>query len=105
MLRTFELHEYRPKKNSLLPHFVIAERKGTSGLFEGVTVDDEKRVWTNADDAAQLRSAIEKEHGLDLYVVKLHANGIVEEISWPKSDMMKLARAEKPIETPGAGTW
>lgn len=105
MLRTFELHEYRPKKSSILPHFVIAERNGESGLFEGVTVDDEKRVWNNADDAAQLRHTIEKEHGLNLHILKLHADGAIEEISWPKSDIMKLARAEKPIETPGAGTW
>lgn len=106
MLRTFELHEYKPKKDSLLPHYAIAERKEGGGAFEGVTVDGERHVWTNADDAAAVRNCIEKEHWLDLYVLKLHADGAIEEISWPKSHPGSVrAEPEPKIHTPGFGTW
>lgn len=101
MLRTFELHEYRPQKNSLLPHFAIAEKNDSAFGFNGITADGEKNVWTNPDDAAAVRDAIEKEHGLDLYVLRLYADGQIEEVSWPK-DVPRLLGA---IETPDAGTW
>jgi hypothetical protein len=106
MLRVFELHEYKPARNSPLPHFAIAERKGASGLFEGVTTGDDQHVWANADDAAAVRNVIEKKHGLDLYVLKLYANGAIEEISWPKGTPGKSRLEPEPkVHTPGAGTW
>jgi hypothetical protein len=103
MLRTFELHEYRPK-NGTKPHYVVAEKRANIKAYDGITTDGTQRVWESADAAAIMRQAIENEHGLDLYVLRMYADGGLEEVSWPKGWVPPVI-TDKPADAPGVGTW
>lgn len=105
MLRTFELHEYRPNRGAP-PHYVVAEGRGDRGskLYDGVTTDGSQRVWQSSDAAAIMRQTIEREHGLDLYVLRMYADGNIEEVSWPKGWTPPVI-TDKPADAPGVGTW